>query len=58
MACRLFGVKPLSAQILPYCQLHPKEHILVKFIENSKVFIQENALENIVCKMSAILSRP
>ena len=28
------------------------------FIGNSKVFIQENALENVVCEMAAILSRP
>ena len=28
------------------------------FIENSKLFIQENAFENVVCEMAAILSRP
>ena len=27
-------------------------------IWNSKFFIQENAFENIVCEMAAILSRP
>ena len=26
--------------------------------QNTTIFIQENALENVVCKMSAILSRP
>ena len=31
MACRLFGAKPLSEPMLPYCQLDPKEHISVKF---------------------------
>ena len=30
MACRLFGAKPLFEPLLPYCQLDPKEHILVK----------------------------
>ena len=28
------------------------------FVSNSEVFIQENALENVVCEMVAILSRP
>ena len=31
MACRLFGAKPLSEQMLHYGQLDPKEHISVKF---------------------------
>ena len=31
MACRLFGAKPLSEPILPYCQLDHEEHISVKF---------------------------
>ena len=49
MACCLFGNKLLSEPMLPYCQLDPKDHISVKFY--LKVFIQENALENVVCKM-------
>ena len=44
MVCRLFGDKPLSEPMLPYCQLGRKEHISVKFIQNS--IYQENALEN------------
>ena len=28
-----------------------------KFNQNSTIFIQENAFENVVCKMAAILSR-
>ena len=28
------------------------------FILNSNIFIQENALENVVCRMASILSRP
>ena len=31
MACRQYGVKPLSEPVLPYCQLEPKEYISVKF---------------------------
>ena len=31
MVCRLFGTKPLSEPILPFCQLGPKEHASVKF---------------------------
>ena len=39
MACRLFGAKPLSEPMLPYCQLDPKEHILVKFYSKLKIFL-------------------
>ena len=31
VACRLFGTKPLSKPMLPYCQLVAKEYISVKF---------------------------
>ena len=31
MACHLYNTEPLSEPMLPYCQLDPKEHILVKF---------------------------
>ena len=54
MACRLFGAKPLSKPMLGYCQLDPKEQTWMKF--DTKFFIHENASENIVCEMAAILS--
>ena len=38
MACRLFGVKPLSESMLPYCQFYPVEHISVKFYSKFKSF--------------------
>ena len=57
MACRLLGAKPLSEPMLAYCILDPTEHILMNFFQNSKVFIQGNTLENVVCVMAAILSR-
>ena len=43
MACHLFGTKSLSAPMLAYCQLYPKEHIdgLVQDCSNSIA----NALE-------------
>ena len=43
MACRLFGAKAVSKPMLED--------------QNTKFFIHENALENIVCEMVAILSR-
>ena len=58
MACRLFGAKPLSEPMLPYCQLDPREHISLKFVWNSKVFIKGNAVQNVVYETAAILSRP
>ena len=57
MACRLDGAKLLSEPMPPYCQVHPKEHISMKFYWNSNIFFQENAFEHVVCKMAAILSR-
>ena len=38
MACHLIGAKPLSETTLPYCQLHPKEHISTKFYLKLKSF--------------------
>ena len=39
-----------------YCQLDPKGQNSVKFQSRHKIFIHENASENIVCEMAAILS--
>ena len=58
MACRLFGAKPLSEPMLPYCQLDAKEHTSVTFYLRFNIFIEGNALENVVCKMATILSQP
>ena len=38
MACRLFGAKPLSESLLPYCQRDRKEHISVKICLEFKSF--------------------
>ena len=58
MAWRLFGTKPLSKPMLRYCQLDPKEHILVKFHSKFNNFNLGNAPENVVCEMAAILPLP
>ena len=55
MVCRLFDVKPLPEPTLIYCQSDPSEQTSVKFI-STKLFIHENALENVICQMAAILS--
>ena len=57
MACRLFGAKPLSQPMLGYYQLDPQQQTSVKFNQYTKVFIHENAPENIVYEMVAILLR-
>ena len=57
MACRLVGAKPLSIPVLGYCQLDPRNNLRWIFYQNTNLFIQENASENIVCKKAAILSR-
>ena len=56
MACRLLGAKPLCEPILTYCKCDSKEQTSVKFESNTKLFIHENVLEDVVCKMAAILS--
>ena len=57
MACRLVGAKPWSEPMLIYCKLDPWEQIQWNLNRNSYIFIQENAFENVVWKMAAILSR-
>ena len=56
MAFHLFSTKPLSEPMLVCCQLEPYEQILVEFDQNIGIFVNENALENIVCRMATILS--
>ena len=50
MACRLFGVKPLSKPMLGYCQLDRQEQTSVKFETEFIIFIQENVFEYVVCQ--------
>ena len=54
MTHHLFGAKPKP--MLSYCLLDHLEYISVKF--NFKLFINENAFENVVCKVAAILAWP
>ena len=55
MVCHLFGAKPLSKPILSYCQLRPQKQTSVKFNQNIKLAIHENASENVVCELAVIL---
>ena len=57
MACRLFGTKPLSKRMLGYYQLDLQEQTVKCKSKMELLFIQENAFENVVCEMKAILSR-
>ena len=55
MACRLFGAKPLSKQMLGYCPSGTNfTEILIKKNKNKIQNFHENASENIVCEMAAI----
>ena len=56
MACRLVGAKPLSKPMLVYYELDPQEQTSVIFCQHIKLFIHENASQNIVCEMTGILS--
>ena len=51
------AAQPLSEPILTYCQLDLRNKLLWNSIQNTKLFINENALENGVCEMAAILLR-
>ena len=55
MAWRLFGAKPLYGPMLT------KKQLTINYIFEILIeirFIQENTFQNVVCKMSTILSRP
>ena len=56
MVCSLIGAKPLPEPMLEYWEVNPKE-LKGIFNQNSYIFIQENAFENVVCWTAAILSQ-
>ena len=49
------ALSPLSKPMLDYCQLDPLEQTSVN--QNTKLFLHENAPENIFYEMAAILTR-
>ena len=54
----LVRVWSLSEPMLTLCQLDPLEQTSIWILgRNTKFFIHENAFENVVCEMVAILSR-
>ena len=60
MACCLASNKPLSEPVLEYCWFDLWEQIKLQWIPNWNlhIFIQENAFENVVWEMLAILFWP
>ena len=54
----MVGAKPLSEPMLEYCHLELRNKLQWKLKRNSYTLIQENAFQNVVWKMAAILSRP
>ena len=54
MACHLLGAKPLSEAMPEYCWCKPSNKLQLNFDRN---FHSEIALENVIWKMAAILSR-
>ena len=58
MACRLDGAKLLSDQCWNIVNWTLRNKIQWNFNRNSYIFIQENALENVVCEVASFLSRP
>ena len=51
MACRLYGAKPLSSQMLCYCQLDPKE-------QTSVIKVQHFSFTKMYLKISSAKWRP
>ena len=51
MACCLVGAKPLSAPMLEHYQFDPWNKIQWNINQNSYIFIEENAFEQVVCEM-------
>ena len=54
MACRIFGDKPLFKTILAYFQLYRWEKNQLQFESYAQIFIQENYMENVLCKTAVI----
>ena len=59
MACRLFGPKPLPKPMMTYCQVNwtLRNKLQWNSNQNTKFFVHENAFENIVSEIGAILYR-
>ena len=57
MACRPFGAKPLSNQMLCFVNWTLRYKFQWNLNLNTNFLIHENASENIICEMAAILSR-
>ena len=59
MACRLCGARPLSEQMIMNDQLDTwRQSSWWGLNQTGKIFIHENAFENISCKMAAVLFLP
>ena len=58
MACRLDGAKPLFEPMLEYYDWTLRNKLKWNFTWNSNIFVQESALESVVCEMASIFSRP
>ena len=54
----MFGAKPLSKPVLTCCSLDTLEQTSLKLNQNTGICIFKNEGENVVCKITAILSRP
>ena len=57
MACCLFGAKQLSKPMLAYFNWTHRNKLQRNLNQTATLFIHENASENTVCEMVAILSR-
>ena len=55
MACRLVGTKPLSKQCWAIVNWTLINTLQLNFNQITKLFIHDNAFQNIVCEMAAIL---
>ena len=55
MACHLFGAKPLPEPMLAIVKWTLNNKFQWNFNWNPNIFIPENALDNVVCEMGAIL---
>ena len=54
MACRLFGAKLVSEQQWHIVTWTLKNTLQLNILWNSKVFIEEHAMENTICEMATI----
>ena len=56
--CRVVGIKPLSEPMLIFVDHTDRNKLKYHLNRITQIFIHENVIENVACKMASISFRP